>query len=168
MGLDFSLYKKKKCLSIDDFYDSPINDEDELAYGRKSWELVSKLATNEDVNNGYGILTSDNWENLMRLMDPIGDLLEKISEAYNHYEYYLNHKDDDDRDIIDKAGIIFTAIDKELITQYEYWYDKTFNVNPVLGYEFSVGYMQDFYNAKDRVREVLKNPDYEVLMIISF
>lgn len=166
MGLDFSLYKKRKDQTVDELWES--DDIEELAYGRKSWELVYKLATNEDVNNAYGILTKEAWESLMREMDLIGDLLPKLPEAYRHYYFYLNHYEDEDRDIIDKSNIIFTDEDKKLVSQYEYWYEKTFDETPILGYDFSVGYMQSFYNAKDKVREVLDDPDYEVLMSISY
>jgi len=166
MGLDFSLYKKKKGIDPEKFLDDPSTDFDkaELAYGRKSWELVNVLSDSKSIDNGYDILTSDKWESLMRLMDPIGDLLEKISEAYDHYEYYLNHEDDEDKEVIDRGKYIFTEEDRKLIAQYEYWYDRSFGEYPVLGYEFSVGYMKNFYEAKDKVREVLKDPNYEVLM----
>ena len=168
MGLDFELYKKKKEQNIEEFFNedySVVNDAS-LAYGRKSWELVRKLATNEDVNECYGILTKEKWESLMKDMDPIGDLLPEINEAYNHYDYYLDHCDDEDG--LDTANIIFTKKDKKLIAQYQYWYDRTFDDSPSLGYDFSVGYMHDFYSAKDKVREVLDDPDYEVLMSISY
>lgn len=163
MGLDFSLYKKRKDQTVDELFDS--NDIKELAYGRKSWELVRKLATDKDVNEAYGILTKENWESLMIAMDPIGDLLPNISEAYDHYSYYLDHCEDEG---LDTANIIFTNEDQKLIAQYQYWYDKTFDVMPMLGYDFSTGYMQSFYEAKDIVREVLEDPDYEVLMSISY
>lgn len=163
MGLDFSLYKKRKDQTVDELFDS--DNIGELAYGRKSWELVRKLATNEEINKSYGILTKESWESLMQEMDSIGDLLREINEAYNHYDYYLNHCNDEG---LDTANIIFTYEDKKLIAQYQYWYDKTFDESPVLGYDFSVGYMQSFYDAKDIVREVLEDPDYEVLMSISY
>lgn len=167
MGLDFSLYKKRKDISIEDFFNSA-DDKDELAYGRKSWELVYKLATNEDINNCCGILTSERWEDLMVAIDPIGDLLENIFIAYDHYDFYMDHYEDENKDIIDKGSLIFTEEDKKLIAQYEYWYDKTFDNSPVLGYHFSVSYMKNFYDAKEKVRDVLKDPDYEVAMIISY
>lgn len=163
MGLDFSLYKKRKDQTIDELLNS--DNIEELAYGRKSWELVKKLATNEDVNEGYGVLTKESWESLMREMDHIGDLLPEINEAYNHYDYYLNHYDDEGLDI---ANMLFTYEDKKLMARYQYWYDMTFGETPVLGYDFSVGYMQSFYYAKDEVREVLEDPNYEVLMSISY
>jgi hypothetical protein len=162
MGLDFSLYKKRKDQTVDDLLDS--DNIEELAYGRKSWELVRKLATNDDVDEGYGILTKESWESLMKEIDPIGDLLHEIDEAYNHYDYYLEHYDDE----LETVSLIFTNKDKKLIAQYQYWYDRTFDETPVLGYDFSVGYMQSFYDAKDRVREVLEDPDSEVLMSISY
>lgn len=168
MGLDFSLYKKRKDQSVDDFFNSENLDELELAYGRKSWELVYKLADSKDIDNCYGLLKHKNWQDLMRQFADIGDKLDDIWEAYGHYEYYLEHLDDDDRNVIDRSNIIFTQLDRILIAQYEYWYQKTFGTTPTLGYYFSVGYMKSFYEAKDLVRDVLTDPDYDVLMSISY
>lgn len=166
MGLDFCLVKKKKNIPIEFYLNANgFTDDDELAYGRKSWELVRTLATDEDVNEGYGILTKESWESLMKEMDPIGDLLFEINEAYNHYDYYLNHCNDEG---LDTANIIFTHEDKKLIARYQYWYDRTFGETPVLGYDFSVSYMKSFYYAKDKVNKLLDDQDYEVLMLISY
>lgn len=160
MGLDFSLYKKRKEQSWDEFFDE---EHEELAYGRKSWELVRVLATGEDIDNCYGILTSESWENLMRLMDPIGDLLGDIADSYSR-EYAV----EEDGSEFSFPELIFTKEDKELISKYEYWYYKSFNDYPMLGFDFSIGYMKSFYGAKEKVREVLKDPDYEVAMSISY
>lgn len=88
----------------------------------------------------------------MRDLDPIGDSLQQIWDAFDHEDY---------------PGI-FTEDDKKLVSQYEYWYDRTFNESPVLGYQFSVSYMKEFYDAKSTVRAVLDDPDYEVGMYISY
>jgi len=167
MGLDYSICKKRKDQSIEDFfknYDSSC----ELAYGRKSWDLVGRLATEGEIENSYGILRKDSWEALMKDMDPIGDLLPKIKEAYSHYDFYLDHLEDKDRDIIDKSNIIFTKEDKKLIAQFEYWYDRTFDQPPTLGYDWAAGYLDNFYKVKDQVRELLDDPEYEVAQVISW
>jgi len=165
MGLDFTLYKKKKELSIREFYNQiePMSFEEveknyELAYGRKSWELVYILSTRKDVDEGYGILQEGKWESLMRKLEPIGNMLESIALAFNHQE---NQPDD-------YPDLVFTLEDKKLIADYEYWYNHTFMGSPYLGYQFSVGYMISFWDARDKVREVLKDPNYEVLMSISY
>ena len=160
MGLDFTLYKKKKDMSIRKFYDQSLHDieSNELAYGRKSWELVKVLATLDDVDNGEGILTYDAWDNLMNAMEEIGPDLDRIAEAFDH----------EANAPVDYPEYIFTDEDKQYIAKYEYWHDKTFNEPPYLGYEFSVGYMMSFWEAKDNVYEVLADPEYEVYMDISY
>lgn len=155
MGLDFGLVKKRKEDPIEVILGDNVN---ELAYGRKSWELVYKLASAEDIDNGYGILKRENWESLMRDLDPVGDLLQQIWDAFDHEENAPK----------DYPEYIFTEEDKKLIAQYEYWYDRTFSESPVLGYQFSVSYMKEFYDAKSAVRAVLDDPDYEVGMYISY
>lgn len=149
MGLDFGLVKKRKEDPIKVILGDNVN---ELAYGRKSWELVYKLASAEDIDNGYGILKKENWESLMRDLDPIGDLLQQIWDAFDHEDY----------------PELFTEDDKKLVSQYKYWYDRTFRESPILGYQFSVGYMKEFYDAKSAVRAILDDPDYEVGMYISY
>ena len=149
MGLDFGLVKKRKEDPIEIIFK---NDTEELAYGRKSWELVYKLASREDIDNGYGILKKENWESLMKDIDPIGDLLSRMYDAFDHEDY----------------PELFTDEDKKLIAQYEHWYDRTFNTPPILGYQFSVSYIKEFYDAKDKVREIFNDPDYEVGMYISY
>lgn len=160
MGLDFTLYKKRKDMTRRKFFDQSLHDieDNELAYGRKSWELVHVLATLEDINNGEGILQRDHWVKLMNDLEPIGDKLERIEEAFDHES---NAPDD-------YPEFIFTDEDKKLIAEYEYWYNKTFDETPYLDYEFSVGYMMSFWEAKDEVYEVLDDPDYEVYMDISY
>ena len=147
-------------MTPDEFFELPretIN-EYELAYGRKSWELVKVLATLDDVDKGEGILTYDAWDNLMHAMEEIGPDLDRIAIAFNH----------EANAPVDYPEYIFTDEDKQYIAKYEYWYDKTFNDTPYLGYEFSVGYMMSFWEAKDKVYEVLADPEYEVYMCISY
>ena len=160
MGLDFTLFKKRKDMSNREFFDQSLHDinSNMLAYGRKSWELVHALANCSDVNCGYGTLTYEAWNTLMKLMEPIGDKLERIEEAFDHESNAPN----------DYPEFIFTDEDKKYIAEYEYWYNKTFDECPYLDYDFSVGYMMSFWEAKDKVYEVLDDPEYEVLMDISY
>ena len=168
MGLDFCLYKKKKSIQISDFCKEEVLEKaEELAYGRKCWELVHKLATNEDIKNRYCILTLEKWEKLIKEIEPISNLLEEIKEAYMHYDFYLEHLEDFDNSFIDRTNI-FTKEDEDLVIKYEYWYNMTFNSTPVLGYEFSTAYIDNFYKAKDKVIEAINDPEYEVIMVISF
>lgn len=157
MGLDFTLYKKKKNEEFD------YNHEDDypaLAYGRKSWELVRALATTEDINRGWGILRKSYWDALLSYMNPIGDKLEMIQEAFAH----------EDNAPEDYPEFIFTTEDKKLIAEYEYWYKRTFDDYPDLGYQFSVGYMLSFWRARNLINEILNDPnsEYEVYMCISY
>lgn len=160
MGLDFTLYKKRKDMTRREFFDQSLHDIEAngLAYGRKSWELVEALATEEDIDNCGGILQRDRWIKLMNDLEPIGDKLERIEEAFdresNAPEEY--------------SEFIFTEEDKKLIAEYEYWYNKTFDEPPYLSVEFSVGYMLSFWEARDIVFDVLDDPDYEVFMDIAW
>ena len=91
MGLDFSLYKKKKDMSIDELFNlidimsyEEFEKEFELAYGRRAYELVRFLSTKQEETDGYGFLKKDRWDSLIELMRPIGDKLYRISEAFEH------------------------------------------------------------------------------------
>lgn len=166
MGLDFSLYKKRKDINIRKFWDEvdkieykEFVDTYELAYGRKSWELVYELATEDDIKEGYGILKPESWTKLMNSLSSIGDNLNDIAKAYNNLYYSHNAT---------YPELFVTEEDRKLITRYEHWYHDTFNDTPTLGYDFSVGYMISFWEAKDKVYEVFRDPNYEVLMYISY
>ena len=153
MGLDFTLYRKRKDMSISKFYKRPWEDieKDELAYGRKSWELVNMLATNNDVDEGYGILQKEAWDNLMKHMAPIGDQLEDIIKAYEHFEYTI-------------PGFVSA----EDTSDFEYWYRTTFECEPRLGYSFAANYLKNFWDARNKIEAVLNDSENEVLMIISY
>ena len=51
---------------------------------------------------------------------------------------------------------------------YEYWYDTNFDNGPQLGYDFSVGYMMNFWEAAGPVLEALDDDNYEVYGVVSF
>ena len=167
MGLDFTLYKKRKDMDIREVWKeyehmnyNEFVEKYELAYGRKSWELVHILAYPDEIDKGYGILEKKSWDYLMDAMSVIGDKFEAISEAFSHEENAP----------VDYPEFIFTEDDKKLIAEYEYWYNKTFDEDPYTSYPFSVGYMKSFWDARDKVYEILDNPDseYEVFMSISY
>ena len=161
MGLDFCLFEKKKNIPAKFcFEDDRLAYDEELAYGRKSWELVYELATKEDIELGYGIVKKEKWDNLMSKLEAFKPGFERAYEAYDH----LNNCPED---YIDEE-YIFTSEDRKVIAEYEYWYNKSFNDEPTLGYDFSIGYMKSFLDAKDRVNEILDDPDWEVLMSISY
>lgn len=166
MGLDFALYKKKKDMTVGELFDlaesmsySDFEKDYELAYGRKAWELVYALATEEDINNGGGILQKEAWDQLILTMKPIGKKLRKIIDAYHHEAYV---------DRVSYPELLFTEEDKKLINEYEMWYQSSFNDRPTLGYDFSLGYMLRFWNAQDEVNHYLEDPEYEVYMDISY
>ena len=115
MGLDFSLYKKRKDMSVDELFNlidtmtyGEFEKEYELAYGRKAWELVYALATKEDIDNGGGILQKEAWDQLMLTMKPIGKKLRKIIDAYHHEAY---------ADKVSYPELLFTEEDKKLINE---------------------------------------------------
>lgn len=158
MGLDFTIYWEEK--------DNPINWEDdnfsyndfkkhELCYGRKSWELVSALKLPTDFGDDP-IVGKENWDNLIAKIKPIANKLPDIADAYYHY-YNDEYEVEED---VKKY--------KRLMNKYQAWYDKTFDEYPTLGYDFSVGYIQEFYNADSKVQECFSNPNLLVKASISY
>ena len=160
MGLDFTLFWIKKSEGdISTQYFNRWNYEDDekhtLAYARKGWELV--YALKGDVRNGgFCQLKLENWIDLMEKLSSIGPFLEEIWDAY----YTLDNVDDED---IDKY-----PRENQLINAYMRWYNKNFNDAPQLGYQFSVGYMLNFWNAADEVIKYLEDPEYEVWMDVDY
>ena len=155
MGLDFYVFKLKKGYS--DTVRNVINrmnytefEACVLAYGRKSWELVHELEC-DTYRDCLTELTLDSWINLQDKLAPIGPSLERIRLAY--------YADDNGNT---------TPEDKWFMNQYMKWYDYNFDTNPQLGYGFSVGYMQDFWEKADEVLHYLEDPDWEVWMIASY
>ena len=153
MGLDFGVYWRKKNAYTDrDFIDN------ELCYGRKSWELVYALGLSGNEPDLDREITLDEWVGLIEKLVPIGDYLDEIWDAFDKYE---NAPEDFGDEILTKR-------DKMLIATYEKWYNATFDISPQLGYFFSVGYMKSFWDAKDEVVKYLEDPDYEVWAYVSY
>ena len=148
MGLDLAIVKSKHG-------ERPVwNDNNELAYGRKAWEICYELGAGGSPNGKYE-LTHDYWDGLMKKIAPIGDKLPEIRQAYYDAMIY----DNDEKP---------TARQKMLIDEYEKWYDDTWDETPTLGYDFSVGYMQNFWDARYVVNILLDNPDYDVWVMVSY
>lgn len=151
MGLDFGLVRARKG-------NDPIWDDDtELAYGRKSWELAEFF-------NGYGFtkysekLTLEKWNEFIEKLEPIADKLEDIANAFEIAE---NLPDD-------YPELVFGDKEKKLIAEYELWYKRTWDDEPYLGYDFSTSYMISFWNAKDLVKRLLEGDTYDVYTIASY
>ena len=167
MGLDFTLYKKRVNETCKEAWEHFRENEIELAYGRKSWELVYALVPDfqEYTEKAFSedfwedpIVTKKRWDSLIKKMEPIGDKLETILDAFNREENAPE----------DYPEFVFTDEHKKLIAEYEYWYNRTFNDSPTLGYYFSVSYMKNFWNANDRVQEVFADPEWEVRASVSY
>ena len=150
MGLDLAIVKSRHG-------ERPVwNDNNELAYGRKAWEICYELGAGGSPNGKYE-LTHDYWDDLMKKIAPIGDKLPKIHQAYADVTYTYEGE-------IKNA----TPEQRALIDEYEDWYDATWDETPTLGYDFSVGYMQNFWDARYVVNILLDNPDYDVWVIVSY
>ena len=152
MGLDFGVYyRKKNAYTEDDF------DANQLCYGRKCWELVHIMEYDTEGSCNYEI-TEDMWNKVIKAIEPIGDKLPAIREAFDKARYEPE----------DFGELILTRDDKKLIAEYEYWYNRTFEESPCLGYDFSVWYMLDFWEARDKVKQYFDDPDYEVWCYASY
>ena len=149
MGLDYMIYKRNK----------QTGEETELAYGRKSWELVEELdMLPRDIDQYEYPLKKERWLGLMKKISTIAPYLEKIADAYHKY-YWCDDEEDE---------IILTKEEKRLMKCYEYWFDNNFSQGPQLGYDFSVGYMLSFWEAAGPVLEALDDENYEVYGVVSF
>lgn len=130
----------------------------EVFYARKGWELVNVL--NCDTNNSCtSRLEKKDWEALMKDLAPIGPKLKAIAAAY---ETYYNDEGDEDEFKHNYRK------EYKLIKTYENWYNSTFDYIPILGYDFSVGYMLNFWEARHKVLKYLDNPDFEIWMVASY
>ena len=149
MGLDYMIYKRNK----------QTGEETELAYGRKSWELVEELdMLPRDIDQYEYPLKKERWLGLMKKISTIAPYLKKIADAYHKY-YWCDDEEDE---------IILTKEEKRLMKCYEYWFDNNFSQGPQLGYDFSVGYMLNFWEAAGPVLEALDDENYEVYGVVSF
>ena len=148
MGLDFGLIKVKKG-------STPIwDDNNELAYGRKSWELARFFNGGKDCTK----LTLDKWNDFITKIKPIGDKLEDVWDAFDIAD---NLPDD-------YPEFVFGEREQKLIAEYELWYNKTWNDTPYLDYFFSVSYMLSFWKAKDIVWDIFEDGEYDLYTIASY
>lgn len=163
MGLDFYGFYLRKGETLDDYYKMSYEDQEkrELFYARKGWELVYALRCDTQ-NDCTSKLELEDWVNLMKILSPIGPFLNEINTAYATLEEHW-----DDFDNIEDFKNAYPR-EHELVDTYEKWFDDNFDVSPQLGYDFSIGYMINFWEACDNVIEYLKDPDYEVWMIASY
>ena len=156
MGLDFYVVRVKKdypdtARKVIDSWSYEDFTQNELCYGRKCWELVYELGCDTQYDCTTE-LTFDKWTNFIENLSVIGPFLELIRLAYN----------------ADNNGNA-TAQDKWLINQYTKWYDACFpDDDPQLGYDWSVGYMQNFWENAGKVFEYLEDPNWEVWMVASY
>ena len=151
MGLDFGLIKVRKG-------NAPIwDDNNELAYGRKSWELAQFF--NGEWNTEYCTkLTLDKWNDFIAKIEPIGDKLEDIWDAFDIAD---NLPDD-------YPELVFGEKEQKLIAEYELWYNRTWGDEPTLGYDFSVGYMLSFWEARNIVNDIFDDGEYDLYTIASY
>lgn len=159
MGLDFYVFKMKKSeIAVKGSASEVINswsnedfNENELAYGRKCWELVYELGCDTQ-NDCMTELTLEKWVDLQDKLAAIGPSLDRIWEAF-----YVEDEDYDDPQ------------DKHLRNVFMRWYDMTFqDEEPRLGYGFAVSYFKTFWEAADKVVKYLEDPDWEVWMLASY
>lgn len=151
MGLDFGLIKVKKG-------QEPIwDDNNELAYGRKSWELAQFF--NGEWNTEYCTkLTPDKWNDFIKKIESIGDKLEDIWDAFDIANDLAN----------DYPEFVFGEKEQKLIAEYELWYNRTWKDTPTLGYDFSVGYMLSFWEARNIVNDIFEDGEYDLYTIASY
>ena len=154
MGLDLSLVavphgKETNWSNCSD------DDTVEVAYGRKAWEICHWFHASE--GDCYRRVTLEEWNSFIELFKPIGKKLDSIWDAFYKFE---NMPDD-------FGEYLLTDEDKHLIAEYEFWYDTTWNDSPTLGYFFSVGYMRDFWEADEMVRDYLAH-GYDIYIFASY
>lgn len=161
MGLDFTIYAKRKNAEFneDGF---PVNEDDlvELAYGRKSWELVRALKIDYNLDGFFYPVEKENWDELMKTISNLiidtGAQFGEIYKAYEEEEIYMNNPD------------LLEDKYKRIIHRFEYFYDKAFDEGPILGYEFALGYIINFKEANPKVQEYYNKPDWEIVAEVSY
>lgn len=154
MGLDFMVYKVKK--NTVDAHDeekawAATNGAEELAYGRKSWELVDAL--NVDTYHTYSLIEKKDWDALIKNIKQVEFVIRKLYE-------YDSDKDMDDEDEANDYN--------SLMRTYELWHNSVFDRYPTLGYEFSLGYMISFLEADAKVQEAFNDKEVEVWGFASY
>lgn len=160
MGLDFYGFYLHKGETVKDYYKLSYEKQEErdLFYARKGWELVYALRCDTQ-NDCISELKLEDWVNLMEILSPIGPYLDEIKKAYSVIE--------DPYDEYEDIAKVYPR-EYQLVRTYEIWFDDNFDMSPQLGYEFSVGYMKNFWEACDNVIEYLEDPNYEVWMVASY
>lgn len=158
MGLDYWAYIKRNNERPWEF-----SEEDKLAYGRKCWELVYMFGTPTD-GDCCGPLDRDAYFRFIKAVEDFGaDKIRKYKElSIEIDDNYLEFQDafdsesgmnEDVRNELNKKYEEYIKLEEE----YTEWWDKTFdNVyehlsGPYLGYDFSTGYILDFYEARHKI-----------------
>ncbi len=143
MGLDLYMVRAK-------VGENPWEVADELAYGRKAWEICSFFGAASN-DNCYAEVTPALWDRFMSKFKNMD--ADKIEKAYDAFSIESNLPDD-------YPEMVFTDDMKRAIAEYELWYNRVWDGNyPYLGYEFSTGYMLSFYNADAEVRRAFDEGD---------
>ena len=145
MGMDLYVYAREKGL--------PYEYDEELCYARKFWGLWDCLKT-EPTEVQEQILDKNKW---YALMDNIGkhiDLLHEVEAIYDKYFFDRN----------------FMAARDEMkkINKYEKWYNDTFCETPVLGYDFDLHAIIEWYEKRETVNNYLEDDDYCVYIYCSY
>ena len=96
----------------------------------------------------------------MERLYPISESYDRIREAYAAIERTPENEFYRMEEIRPK--------ELKLIRLYEDWYNENFDTPPQLGYEWTLGYFKNFWEAADNVLSYLENPAYEVWQIASF
>ena len=154
MGLDLMLYAVPH---TEEPSWNMFNDErtEELAYGRKAWEICNFFGAAEEPY--YHEVSLEDWEAFIEQLEPISGKFDAIWNAFYKYENMPE----------DFGEYILTDDDKRLIAEYEYWYNETWNDTPTLSYFFSVGYMKEFWLANEKVKEYSAN-GYDIYIEASY
>lgn len=162
MGLDYYIVwvEKDKGSGKDQIekWDSDEWDKHELCYARKGWELVYALKC--DLREAVCPVALEDWIDLMERLYPISESYDRIREAYAAIERTPENEFYRLEEIRPK--------ELKLIRLYEDWYNENFDTPPQLGYEWTLGYFKNFWEAADNVLSYLENPAYEVWQIASY
>lgn len=152
MGLDFMVYKvKRNSIDAEDADQAwgAIETLKELAYGRKSWELVQYL--NVDVEQTYSRIDKKDWDSLIANLKQVEFLIRRLNE----FDY---DKLDEDEEADYEA----------LLQAYAVWHSSVFDRPPYLSYDFSVGYMLNFLDADVEIQKAFADEDSEVWGFASY
>lgn len=116
-------------------------DKDELAYGRKSWELAHMFKT--DLDERCSPLAPADYYKFLIAVEEFGP--EKIEDYAT-----MSYKVDSGIETDDKVLAEFDKLEKSYIK----WYNKTFHRDPPSRYDFSAGYILSFYEARYKIFNV--------------